>query len=379
MATQAGIDKRIHNFSAGPAVMPVPVLEQIREELLNWRGSGMSVMEMSHRSKHFEAIIGQAEADLRTLLGVPADYTVLFLQGGATTQFAMAPMNLLPAGGAADYILTGAWARAALKEAAKFGAARAAGSSEPTNFDHVPAPSELALDPKAAYLHFTSNETIHGIAWPADAEPSPPPGVPLVCDASSDIMSRPLDTAKYGLIYAGAQKNLGPSGVTVVILHNDLLERSPASRGGEQARPLPLMLNYRTMAENKSLYNTPPTFAIYAVGLVLRWLLDLGGLPEIARRNEAKAGLLYQAIDASGGFYRGHAQPGSRSKMNVTFRLPTEDLEKRFAKEATAQGLDGLKGHRSLGGLRASLYNALPRESVGALTEFMREFQRVNG
>ena len=364
-------EKRIHNFSAGPAVMPVPVLEQMRAELMDWRGSGMSVMEMSHRSTHFETIIQQAEADLRTLLNLPASYTVLFLQGGATTQFAMAPLNLLPAGGSADYLMTGAWAKAALKEAQKFGTARAAGSSEATNFDRVPAPADWQFDPHAAYLHFTSNETIQGIEWPPGGEPQPPDGVPLVCDASSDIMSRPLDATKYGLIYAGAQKNLGPSGVTVVIIRNDLLERSPAN--------LPLMLSYKTMAEHKSLYNTPPTFAIYAVGLVLRWLLEMGGLPEIARRNEAKAGLLYQTIDASGGFYRGHAQPESRSRMNVTFHLPGEDLEKRFVKEATAQGLDGLKGHRSVGGIRASLYNALPHASVEALTEFMREFQRKNG
>ena len=364
-------EKRIHNFSAGPAVMPVPVLEQMRAELMDWRGSGMSVMEMSHRSTHFEAIIQQAEADLRALLDLPANYAVLFLQGGATTQFAMAPLNLLPAGGSADYLVTGAWAKAARKEAQKFGTARAAGSSEATNFDRVPAPADWQLDPGAAYLHFTSNETIQGIEWPPGGEPQPPDGVPLVCDASSDIMSRPLDVTKYGLIYAGAQKNLGPSGVTVVIIRNDLLERSPAN--------LPLMLSYKTMAEHKSLYNTPPTFAIYAVGLVLRWLLEMGGLPEIARRNEAKAGLLYQTIEASGGFYRGHAQPESRSRMNVTFHLPTEDHEKRFAKEAAAQGLDGLKGHRSVGGIRASLYNALPHAAVEALTQFMREFQRKNG
>jgi phosphoserine aminotransferase len=361
-------DKRIHNFSAGPAVMPVPVLEQLQAELLNWHGSGMSVMEMSHRSKHFESILNSAEADLRTLLNLPADYTVLFLQGGATTQFAMAPMNLL-GGGSADYTYTGAWAKGAMKEAQKFGKPRAVGSTEASNFDRVPTQVELDLDPQAAYLHFTSNETIHGIEWPA--EPQAPAGVPLVCDASSDIMSRPLDMSKYGLMYAGAQKNLGPSGVTVVILRNDLMERSPAT--------LPLMLNYKTMAENKSLYNTPPTFAIYAVGLVLRWLVELGGLPEMAKRNEAKANLVYQTIDASGGFYRGHAQPASRSQMNVTFRLPTPELDGQFAKDATKEGLDGLKGHRSLGGLRASLYNALPRESVEMLTQFMREFQRKNG
>lgn len=361
-------DQRIHNFSAGPAVMPVPVLEQMQAELMNWHNSGMSVMEMSHRSKHFEAIINNAEADLRELLGLPADFSVLFLQGGATTQFAMVPMNLM-GGGSADYTYTGTWAKGAYKEAQKFGQPRAIGSTEAGNFNRMPTQAELDFDPKAAYVHFTSNETIHGIEWPM--EPEPPQGVPLVCDASSDIVSRPLDMRKYGLIYAGAQKNLGPSGVTLVIIRNDLLERSPAN--------LPLMLSYNTMAANKSLYNTPPTFAIYALGLVLRWLKDLGGLTAMAQRNEAKANLLYSTIDSSGGFYSGHAELASRSKMNVTFRLPTEDLENQFAKEAAKAGLDGLKGHRSLGGMRASLYNALPHPAVEALTQFMREFQRKNG
>jgi len=360
---------RLHNFSAGPAVMPVPVLEQAREELLNWRGSGMSVMEMSHRSAHFESILQGAEAGLRELLRIPDPYPILFLQGGATLQFAMVPMNLRPSGASADYLLTGAWAKAALKEAEKLGTVRVAATSESGNFNAVPSQAELQLDPRAAYLHFTSNETIHGIEWAA--EPQPLAGVPLVCDASSDIASRPLEVTKYGLIYAGAQKNLGPSGITVVIVRRDLLERVPPK--------LPIMLDYRQQADNKSLYNTPPTFAIYMLGLVLRWLKDLGGLEEIARRNEAKAGLLYRTIDASGGFYRGHAQPAHRSRMNVTFRLPSEELDRQFAQEAAAEGLDGLKGHRSLGGIRASLYNALPLESVQALTQFMAEFQRKNG
>jgi phosphoserine aminotransferase len=364
-----GVAGRIHNFSAGPAVMPVPVLEQVRDELLNWSGSGMSVMELSHRSAHFEHIIQGAEADLRALLKTPETYRVLFLQGGATTQFAMLPMNLLPPGASADYVLTGAWASAAAKEAGKVGRVRVAGSSEQGGFSYIPSQSELKLDPQAAYLHFTSNETIHGVEWAA--EPVPPPGVPLACDASSDILSRPLDVTRYGVIYAGAQKNLGPSGVTLVILRDDLLERVPPR--------LPLMLDYRLLAESRSLYNTPPTFAIYVVGLVLRWLLSLGGLDEMARRNEAKAGLLYRAIDDSGGFYRGLARADSRSRMNVTFRLPSEELEKKFVKRATAEGLDGLKGHRSVGGLRASLYNALPVESAEALVQFMAEFQRVNG
>jgi phosphoserine aminotransferase len=283
----------------------------------------------------------------------------------------MLPMNLCPAGASADYVITGAWAKAALREAQKVAPVRTVGSTEQTNFDHVPAPSELQWDPGAAYVHFSSNETIHGVEWADGAEPTPPSGVPLVCDASSNIASRPLDVTKYGLVYAGAQKNLGPAGVTLVILRNALLARVPAK--------LPVMLDYRALAEHKSLYNTPPTFSIYVVGLVLRWLLDLGGLAEMARRNAAKSGLLYATIDESGGFYRGHARADSRSRMNVTYRLPSDDLDKKFVKEATAAGLDGLKGHRSLGGLRASLYNALPFEAVEALVQFMREFQRVNG
>ena len=362
---------RIHNFSAGPATLPLTVLEEVRDEMLNWRGSGMSVMEMSHRSAYFEDMIGRAEADLRALFGISGDYKILFLQGGATLQFAMLPMNLLSPGASADYVLTGAWAKAAIKEAEKVGSARVAGSSAASNFSYIPSPADLQLDPQAAYLHFTSNETIHGVEWAAGAEPSPPPGVPLVCDASSDIASRPLDVSKYGLIYAGAQKNLGPSGVTLVIVRQDLLERVPPK--------LPLMLDYKLLAENKSLYNTPPTFAVYILGLVLRWLIDLGGLPEIARRNEAKANLIYRTIDDSGGFYRGHARADSRSRMNVTFRLPDAELEEKFVKRATAAELDGLKGHRSMGGLRASLYNALPLESVEALAQFMEEFQRTNG
>jgi len=362
---------RIHNFSAGPAVLPVPVLEQVREELINWHGSGMSVMEMSHRGPHFESIIQTAEADLRRLFNISDQYKVLFLQGGATLQFAMLAMNFIPAGGSADYILTGAWAKAAIKEAEKLARVRVAGSTEKSNFSYLPAQADLDLDPQAAFLHMTSNETIHGIEWPQDGEPQPTGNVPLICDTSSDIASRPMDVNKYAMIYGGAQKNLGPSGVTLAIIRQDLLERVPAK--------LPIMLDYKQQAENKSLYNTPPTFAIYILGLVLRWLLDMGGLPEIDRRNEAKAGLLYKTIDVSGGFYKGHARTDHRSRMNVTFRLPTEDLEKQFAKEATKAGLDGLKGHRSVGGLRASLYNALPLASVEALTQFMAEFQRTNG
>ena len=361
--------ERVHNFNAGPAVLPVSVLEQARDEMLNYRGSGMSVMELSHRSAYFESIIQQAEADLRSLLGLPGHYSVLFLQGGASLQFAMVAQNFIPPDGSADYVLTGAWAKAAMKEAEKQGRTRVAGSAEKDNFDHVPSPGELDLDLKAGYLHFTSTETIHGVEWAA--EPGPPAGVLLICDASSNIASRPINVSKYALIYAGTQKNLGPAGVTLVVLRNDMLERVPSR--------LPVMLDYKVLAENKSLYNTPPCFSIYMVGLVLKWLKDLGGLEAVARGNAAKAAKVYRAVDDSGGFYRGHARPDSRSRMNVTFRLPSEELERKFAKESEAQGLIGLKGHRSVGGLRASLYNALPTESVETLAQFMGEFLRRNG
>jgi phosphoserine aminotransferase len=360
---------RVHNFAAGPAVLPAAVLQQVQAELVDYRGTGMSVMEMSHRSAPFEDIITRAEADLRSLLGLGDDYAVLFLQGGATLQFAMLPMNLRPAGASADYVVTGHWSKSAVKDAQKAGAVRVAATTEGTKFDRIPKAAEIEADPHAAYLHFTSNNTIYGTEWLA--EPEPPAGVPLVCDASSDFLSLPLPAAKYGAIYAGAQKNLGPAGLTLVVLRRDLLARVPEG--------LPTMLDYRLLAEAKSLYNTPPCFTVYVTGLVLRWLIDLGGTAAIETRNVEKADLLYRAIDESGGFYRGHAQPDSRSRMNVTFRLGTEELEKAFVKQATAEGLDGLKGHRSVGGLRASLYNALPKASVEALVSFMQEFRRKNG
>jgi phosphoserine aminotransferase len=322
----------------------------------------MSVLEMSHRSA-VTAIIQKAEADLRAR--GHREHAVLFLQGGASLQFATVPANLRATGASADYVLSGHWSKAALKEAQKSGRARVAGSTESSGFDRVPAQGELDLDAGAAYLHFTSNNTIYGTQWSIDPEPAA--GVPLVCDASSDILSRPIDVRRYGLLYAGAQKNLGPAGVTVVVARKDLLERAP---GG-----LPAMLDYRVMAENRSLYNTPPTFAIYVVGLVLEWVKGNGGLAGVAKRNDAKAALLYGAIDGSGGFYRGHAQPGSRSRMNVTFRLPSEELEKAFLKPGGVS--DGLKG--SVGGIRASIYNACPDESVAALAAFMDEFRRRRG
>lgn len=371
MATSASAQPygRLFNFSAGPAVLPLSVLEQAQAELLNWRGVGMSVLEMSHRSAAFETILGEAEADLRALYNLPATHRVLFLPGGATLQFAMQPLNLRAGGQSADYIVTGAWSKAAHKEAGRLGLARKAFDGEAGQFTHFPSQAELQLDPQAAYLHFCSNETIHGVENPA--EPVPPAGVPLTCDASSDFISRPVDLSQYGLVYAGAQKNAGPAGVTIVIVREDLLARTPAG--------LPLMLDYKVQAENRSLYNTPPCFPIYMVGLVFKWARGLGGLAAVAERNAAKAGLVYTAIDRSGGFYRGLARPDSRSQMNITFRLPDEALENQFVKEAAKEGLDGLKGHRAVGGIRASLYNALPPEAAQTLAEFMTDFQRRHG
>lgn len=360
---------RAHNFNAGPAVLPLSVLTKAQAELLDYKGTGMSIMEMSHRSKEFEAMLNQTETTLRKLLGVSDAYKVLFLQGGATTQFTMIPMNLRGGGQSADYVVNGAWGKAAVKEAQKLGATRVAHSTESGNFDRRSDLAELDLDSKAAYLHFTLNETIHGNEW--FDQPTPPANVPLVCDMSSNFLSRPIDVEKYGLIYAGAQKNAGPAGVTIVIVRNDLLERTPPA--------LPVMLDYKVQAANTSLYNTPPCFAIYIVGLVAEWLAEQGGLTAIEKQNQVKAELMYQAIDRSGGFYRGHAQPGSRSRMNVPFFTPSEELDKQFAKDAEKQRMIGLKGHRSVGGLRASLYNALPMESVKALVDFMAEFQRNNG
>ena len=358
---------RIHNFSAGPAVLPVEVLEQVQRDLLSLPGVGMSVLEISHRSAAFDEIIGGCEADKRTLAGIPSNYRVLFLQGGASLQFSMVPMNLLGEGRSADYIVTGVWAEKALKEAKRVGAVRVAGSTAGENFTRVPRPDELSLDPDAAYVHFTTNNTIYGTQWHYTPDAG---AVPLVADASSDIFSRPIDVAKYGLIYAGAQKNLAPAGVTIVIVRDDLLQRSP--------KGLATMLQYGVHAENASLYNTPPVFPIYVMRLVLAWLLRSGGLDGIEKVNARKAGKLYAEIDRTG-FYRGHAAADSRSRMNVTFRLPSEELEKQFAKESTAAGLDGLKGHRSVGGLRASIYNAFPEEGVDALVQFMQEFERRKG
>ena len=359
--------KRVFDFNPGPAALPLEVLKQAQAEMLDYRGTGMSVMEISHRSKEFENILQMAEADLRELLAIPANYRVLFLQGGASLQFAMLPMNLRPAGASADYIVTGTWSKTAVKEAAKLGAVHLAANLEGEGFNDLP--STLDLDPKAAYLHFTSNETIHGVEF--QAEPQAPSGVPLVCDASSDFISRPIDVSKYALIYAGAQKNAGPAGVVIVIVRDDMLERTPAN--------LPVMLDYKALAASGSLHNTPPCYAIYICGLVFKWAKELGGLPAVQRRNKEKAGLVYKTIDDSGGFYRGHAKPAARSIMNIPFRLPAVELEDAFASESKKNDLIGLKGHRSVGGMRASLYNALDITASEALTSFMRDFQKRHG
>ncbi len=360
--------ERIFNFSAGPATLPESVLHQAQRDLFSLPGVGMSILEVSHRSAAFETVIQEAEADLRAILGVPENYKVLFLQGGASLQFSMVPMNILPKEQSADYILTGSWGQGAIKEAKKLGQVREAATTADTNFNRLPAASEITLDPQAAYLHFTSNETIFGVEFQQEPEAGE---VPLVCDMSSNFLSRPVDVSKYGLIYAGAQKNAGPAGATIVIVREDLLARVPAG--------LPSMLDYGVLAKNGSMYNTPPCFSIYICGLVFKWLRhEIGGLDRIFALNQEKAGLLYQAIDGSGGYYRGHAAPDCRSLMNVTFRLPSEELEKKFIKESTAAGLDGLKGHRSVGGLRASIYNAFPKAGVERLVEFMAEFQKNN-
>ena len=361
------VTNRIFNFSAGPAVLPEEVLREAQENLLSLPGVGMSILEISHRSKPFDEVIEGCEADLRTLGGIPNDYHVLFLQGGASLQFSMVPMNILGRDASADYIVTGVWSQKAVKEAKRVGSVKIAASTEDGNFTRVPRQDELTLDPNAAYVHYTTNNTIFGTEFKYRPETG---SVPLVADASSDIYSGPIDVSKYALIYAGAQKNLAPAGLTLVIIRDDLLKRTPSS--------LPTMMQYSVHAENKSLYNTPPVFAIYIMRLVLRWLLKQGGLAAVEKINARKADKLYAEIDRSG-FYKGHAAKDSRSRMNITFRLPNEDLDKTFAKEATAAGLDGLKGHRSVGGMRASIYNAFPEAGVDALVQFMREFEARNG
>ncbi len=366
----AQITKRAFNFNAGPGALPLPVLERIREELLDWRGSGMSVMEMSHRSPEFEGIIAAAEQKLRSLLGISDDYAVIFLQGGGSMQFTMAPMNLCLPGKPVDVLHTGMWTAKAIGELKKGVLHHIAASTEAEKFTRLPRRDEMKFSPDASYVYICTNNTIEGTQWTALPETG---GVPLVADMSSDIASRSIDVNKFGLIFAGAQKNLGPSGVTVVILRKDLAERADKN--------LPTLLQYRTHIKEKSLYHTPPAFAVYIVGLVLEWIESQGGVQGMQKRNEAKARLLYDALEASGGFYQCPVEKASRSKMNVVFRVGGGDdnLEKQFAKEATAASLVGTPGHRSVGGLRVSLYNAVTLEAVEALTSFMREFHRTRG
>lgn len=360
--------ERIFNFNAGPATLPLAVLEEAQSELLNYKGTGMSVMENSHRTKEYEAINSEAEALVKELLDVPENYRVLFLQGGASTQFSAVPMNLVSADSHADYILTGAWAEKAYKEASKFVKTNVAASTQDENFNRIPRIDEIKVSDGPAYVHLCSNNTIFGTQWKSFPDLG---DIPLVADMSSDILSRRFDVSKFALIYAGAQKNLGPAGVTVVIIRKDLLEGIPSN--------IPTMLRYDIHAKNDSLYNTPPSFSVYMVNLVLRWLKNNGGLAAAEKRNAEKAALIYDTMDNSGGYYRGHAVKDSRSLMNITFRLPSEELEKKFATEATAQGMIGLKGHRSVGGLRASVYNAMSIEGCMALAEFMKAFQSNNG
>lgn len=359
--------ERAYNFNAGPAALPLDVLKEAQAELLNFNGTGMSVMELSHRSKDYEAVHNQAKELLRRLLAIPEDYEVLFVQGGASLQFSMVPMNLLLPEKTANYILTGVWSEKALDEAKKEGRIKVGATTAEQKYRSIPELKDLDLAPDEAYVHVTSNNTIYGTQWkqfPSTKD------VPLVADMSSDILSKPLDIKRFGMIYAGAQKNLGPSGVTVVIIRKDLLERSP--------QELPTMLNYNTHASKNSMFNTPPTFAIYLLGKVLSWVERYGGVKAIEKLNDVKASMIYDAIDQSNGFYVGHAEKASRSVMNVTFNLASEELEKKFLAEAREKGFVGLNGHRSIGGCRASIYNAVPVEACEALREFMLEFKAKN-
>ena len=354
---------RVINFAPGPAALPLPVLEQARAELTDWHGSGMSVMELSHRSKAFAPVAAEAEADLRELMGIPAHYKVLFLQGGAAGQFSAVPLNLTDADSTVDYVNTGAWSRKAMAEAAHYCRVHVAADAAASGYTTVPPQSRWQLTPGAAYLHYTPNETISGVEFPF----VPQADAPLVADMSSTILSRPLDVSRFGLIYAGAQKNIGPSGLVIVIVREDLL--------GRARRETPLIWHYQHMAADGSMTNTPPTFAWYMAGLVFKWLRQQGGLTAMAERNRAKAQLLYRTIDDSA-FYRSHVEQSCRSWMNVTFYLPTPELDRAFVSAAAAEGLVNLAGHRSVGGIRASIYNAMSLEGVQALAQFMREFAR---
>ena len=359
--------ERVYNFNPGPAVLPVEVLESVRDNILSFKDTGIGLLEMSHRAAAFDGVINETTALFKELLGIGDEFEVLYTTGGASNQFSMVPMNLLSEGKVGNYILTGVWAEKAYKEAAKFGATHAAASSKENSYKNIP--TEIKLSDNAAYCHFTSNNTIYGTEFSTEPEVG---NVPLICDASSDFLHKPLDMKKYAAIYAGAQKNIGPAGVSVMIIRKELIEASKATA------ELPVMMSYKTYSESKSLYNTPPVFAIFVIHEVLEWVKAHGGLEAAQKRNQEKARIIYEAIDKTD-FYRGHAEPASRSEMNITFRLPSEDLEKKFVSEATAKGLAGLKGHRSVGGLRASVYNAFPLEGAKALAEFMAEFEKNNG
>ncbi len=356
-----------YNFAAGPAVLPSDVLEEAQKDLVSWPGAGLSLLEMSHRSKTVVDMIDSAESEIRSLAVIPDNYRILFLQGGASLQFSMAPMNLLTENGKADHVVTGNFAKLALQDAQKIGDIRVAGTTEGSNFDRVPRQDELDFDPEADYVHFTGNNTIYGTEWAQEPDSGI---VPLVADLSSNIFSKQIDVTKYGLIYAGAQKNLGAAGVTLVIIRDDLVSRSPEN--------LPAMLSYAVHAKGNSAYNTPPVFSVYILGLVVKWLAQQGGLERIEHVNQEKSKVLYDQLDSSE-FFSGHARPGHRSRMNVTFRLPSVELETRFTTQAAGEGLLELKGHRSVGGVRASIYNAFPKDGVEALVEFMQEFERTNG
>lgn len=361
------MSKRIYNFSAGPAILPEEVLKEAQEDMLSYKGSGMNVMEMSHRSKIYDEIFTGAMDDLRKLLDIDDNYTILFLQGGATLQFSIVPLNLMPPKNKADYIVTGSWSKKAVKEAKRVGTVNIAGSTEEEKFTRLPKQDELKLDSDAAYVHYTSNNTIFGTQYRTEPEVGE---IPLVCDASSDILHKKIDVNKYGLIYAGAQKNMGPAGVALVILRNDLMERSTDE--------LHTYMNYKIHADKESLYNTPATYSVYIMGLVYKWLLNLGGLDKMYEMNKEKAAILYDYIDNSDGYYKGTVLKEDRSLMNVTYRMPSEELEKKFIAEASEKGFVGLKGHRSVGGLRASIYNAFPKKGVEDLVEFMKEFKKNN-
>jgi phosphoserine aminotransferase len=360
-------ENRAYNFNAGPSALPLEVLHQAQQDLVDYKGTGMSIMEMSHRSSTYEEVQNEAIHLIKDMLKIPDDYDVLFLQGGASLQFSMIPMNFLPKGQSAGYIMTGSWSEKALKEAQIVGDTFIAATSKEQNYSLIPSINEIQYDVNPAYLHVTSNNTIFGTQWFEFPDTN---NVPFIADMSSDILSRPLDIQKFSMIYAGAQKNLGPSGVTLVIVHRDMLEKEP--------KDIPTLLKYSTHAKSNSLYHTPPTFSIYMLSLVMSWIQRQGGVEKIHQLNQEKTALIYNVIDSSNGFYYGHAEKNSRSLMNITFRLQSEKLENKFLDQAKQEGFVGLNGHRSIGGCRASTYNSVPKESCMALREFMLNFQQQN-